>query len=305
MFWLWLVIGILICGILILTGKVYFLRRAAREIRQEFADRLTAETNTLIDISSRDREMRRLAEDINQELRILRGLRRRFQHGDMELKEAVTNISHDLRTPLTAICGYLEMLQQEEKSEQVARYLAIIEERTDVLRELTDELLRYSVTKSTAHRIELEAVVLNQVLEESIAAYYSVIAERGIVPEIVMPEEKISRILNKNALLRVFGNILSNAAKYSGGDLMIRLTEDGTALFSNHAAGLDELRAEQLFGRYFTVDNAQASTGLGLSIAKLLTEELGGEIGAEYRENVLTVRVSFARHEKSVLPDTP
>lgn len=291
--WLWILSAILAVTVLCLAGKIYFLRRAAREIAREFADRLTEETNTLIDISSRDREMRRLAADINRELRRLRAERQRFQEGDAGLKEAVTNISHDLRTPLTAVCGYLDLLDREEKSAQAERYLRIIRERVQTIRELTEEMLRYSVTKSTVCEIVPEEVVLNDVLEESIAAFYSVIAGRGITPEIEIPEKKIRRSLNRGALARVFGNVLSNAAKYSDGDLRIVLTEDGETRFSNHASGMDELRAEQLFGRYFTVDNAQTSTGLGLAIAKLLTEEMGGEIRAGYLEGVLSICVSF------------
>lgn len=291
--WLWAVIVILICIVAFLIGKLYFLRRAAREIVQGLEERLSLETNTLIDLSSRDREMRRLAETVNRELRALRDERHRFQQGDSGLKEAVTNISHDLRTPLTSICGYLELLEREEKSEAAERYLAIIRERTRTMRELTEELLRYSVAKSTHYEIERETIAVNDVLEDSIAACYGVIAGRGIQPEITMPEAKVLRSLNRKALLRVFGNVLDNAARYSDGDLKITLSEEGEILFANHASGLDGLRTEQLFGRFYTVDSAQTSTGLGLAIAKLLTEEMGGRIGAEYREGVLEIRLAF------------
>lgn len=283
---------VLFCSTVFLAGKLYFLRKAAHEIKQELAVRLEDDTNTLIDISSRDKCMRQLAVSINRELRALRTERHRFQQGDLELKEAVTNISHDLRTPLTAICGYLELLKKEEKSERAVQYLAIIEERTLALKELTEEFLRYSVTKSVLYEIPQETVVLNHVLEESIAAYYSVIAERGITPEISIPETKIVRSLSKTGLVRVFGNILSNAAKYSDGDLKITMSESGIITFSNHASALDELSAAQLFGRYFTVENTQISTGLGLSIAKLLTEQMGGQITAEYK-GILSIRLSF------------
>lgn len=291
--WLWCGIAILICAVLFLIGKVYFLRRAAREIHEGFKEHLAEETNTLIDISSRDEMMRQLASGLNDELRTLREERHRFQQGDLDLKEAVTNLSHDLRTPLTAIRGYLELLKKEELSEQAQRYLAIIEERTRTMGELTGELLRYSVSKSTVHELGREELALNDVLEDSIAAYYGVIVEHGIEPEIVLPEEKVVRSLNRNALARIFGNILSNAAKYSDGDLRIVLTDRGEITFSNHASGLDELKTGRLFGKFFTVDDAQASTGLGLSIAKLLTGELGGEISAEYRDGMLYIRVKF------------
>lgn len=109
-------LGILLLVIFALIVKVYFLHKSAKEIAEAFRDRLTTDTNTLIAISSRDPYIRHLASEINKELRLLRKERHRYQQGDLELKEAVTNISHDLRTPLTAINGYLDLLEKEEKT---------------------------------------------------------------------------------------------------------------------------------------------------------------------------------------------
>ena len=120
--WLWVSIGILIAIIIALLVKIHILQKSVKEIEIAFADRLVTDTNVLIDISSGDKNVRRLANTINGQLRKLRTERRRFQQGDLELKNAVTNISHDLRTPLTALSGYLELLEQEEKSESVNRY---------------------------------------------------------------------------------------------------------------------------------------------------------------------------------------
>ena len=130
-FWLCAVIGILIIIILLLTVKVFLLQKSTDEIREEFALRLTADTNTLIAISSRDSHMRKLAKEINIELNKLKKDRHRFQQGDLELKDAVTNISHDLRTPLTAIFGYLDLLEKEKNTGEARRYIRIIRERTD------------------------------------------------------------------------------------------------------------------------------------------------------------------------------
>ena len=112
--------------------KDYFYRKSIDEIHTEFQERLSSDTNTLIDISSSDPHLRKLASEINIQLRLLRKERHRYQQGDLELKEAITNISHDLRTPLTAINGYLDLLEREEKSETVHCYLSQIQNRTDV-----------------------------------------------------------------------------------------------------------------------------------------------------------------------------
>ena len=111
-----IILGVLLLMAVILAAKVYFLHRSAEEIAKAFHDIRTSDTNTLISVSSRDPYMRRLAADINLELRLLRKERRRCQQGDLELKEAVAGLSHDLRTPLTALIGYLDLLEQEEKA---------------------------------------------------------------------------------------------------------------------------------------------------------------------------------------------
>ena len=270
---LWVTVGVLIVVIIMvflaviaaLLIKIYVMKKSAREIEAAFADRLITDTNVLIDISSRDRDLRHLANSMNVQLRRFRAERRRFQQGDLELKDAVTNISHDLRTPLTAICGYLELLEQEEKSEAVDRYIGIIKERTEVLTQLSEELFRYSVITSTKDRMNKE-----------------------------MPGKKVVRMLDCSALSRVFSNLISNVVKYGGGDLKVVLSEDGEIVFSNRASGLDEVQAGRLFDRFYTVEAARRSTGLGLAISKTLVEEMDGRITAKYEGGRLSICISFS-----------
>ena len=287
-----IIIGILLLIIFALSAKVYFLRRSAQEIAEAFRDRLAADTNTLIDISTRDPYMRKLAADINVQLRMLRQQRHKYLSGDRELKEAVTNISHDLRTPLTAICGYLDLLEREEKSEDIARYLSLIENRVEAMKQLTEELFRYSVILSTGELV-LETVCVNGVLEESIAAFYGALTSRGIRPDIRITENRIERQLNREALGRVFSNILNNALKYSDGDLEIFLHDDGEIIFSNTASRLNEVQVGKLFDRFFTVEAARNSNGLGLAISKTLVEQMGGSISAELTNNKLIIYIRF------------
>ena len=284
------IIGILLLIIFVLLAKVYFLRKSAQEIRDAFRDRLTADTNTLIDISTRDPYMRQLAADINMQLRLLRKQRHKYLTGDRELKEAVTNISHDLRTPLTAICGYLDLLDKEDKSENTSRYLSLIGNRVDAMKQLTEELFRYSVILSTGELV-LESVCVNGVLEESIAAFYGVLTNRGIQPEIHITENRIERQLNREALGRVFSNILNNALKYSDGDLEVFLHDDGEIIFSNTASRLNEVQVGKLFDRFFTVEAARNSNGLGLAISKTLIEQMGGDISANMLGNKLQLMI--------------
>lgn len=294
--WLWTVIGIMAVIMIALLVKIHILQKAAEEIETAFADRLITDTNTLIDISSNDRYMRNLANAINKDLRKLRAERRRFCQGDRELKNAVTNISHDLRTPLTAICGYLDLLEQEEKSEAVERYIEVIRNRTEVLTQLTEELFRYSVIAAGENDGDKERVSVGAVLEESIAAFYGALCEKHITPTIRMPKEKIIRTLDCFALERVFSNLLNNAMKYSDGDLDITLSETGAITFANTAFGLNEVQVGRLFDRFYTVEAARKSTGLGLAIARTLIEQMNGTISAKYENNRLVICI--------LLPDT-
>lgn len=290
----WLLIVLLVCCALALSAKLILLRRDLRVLAADLHDHLHTDSNTLLTSDSRDPALRAVAATLNDELSELRRQRLGYENGDRELKQAVTNISHDLRTPLTAINGYLDLLESEEKSAAAARYLALIENRTDAMTRLTEELFRYSVILAEEEPLTREPVVLNDALAESLASFYGALSSRGITPQIEICDARVTRLLDKDALARVLANILNNALKYSDSDLIVQLDEDGTLQFSNHAAALDEVTTAQLFDRFFTVENARHSTGLGLSIAKSLTEQMHGEISAAYSDGLLTITLRFS-----------
>ena len=192
-------------ALLIATIKIIMLKNGMDEICREFKWILDEDTNVQITISTSDKTARNLAETINQELSQLRKLKQQYASGDRELKEAVINISHDLRTPLTAINGYLDLLEREKK-----------------------------VKKS------------------------------------------------KNRFL-----------KYSDGDLIVSMNEEGNITFSNMAKSLSTVEVGRLFDRFYTVEVSRNSTGLGLSIAKVLTERMCGKICADYQGERLYVTLDF------------
>ena len=140
-----------------------------------------------------------------------------------------------------------------------------------------------------------EDVIVNSVLEESVSAYYAALKSRGIIPVITLPEYKVQRSLDRGALSRIFGNIIGNAIKYSDGDLEITLSETGEIDFTNSASQLDEIQVGRLFDRFYTVEAAKKSTGLGLSIAKALTEQMNGTISARYDNGKLDIHIAFAQ----------
>lgn len=290
----WILCSVLSAIVLILFLKIYILKANMAEIRAELADWLNTDTNTLISISSNDRHIRLLVSDLNNQLRLLRKQRRQYLNGDRELKDAITNISHDLRTPLTALCGYIDLLENEEKNENVTRYIMAIQNRAEVLKQLTEELFRYSIIISTQEPMQFESLCVNGILEESLASFYVALTKCGITPQIDITEKKVMRVLNRTALLRVFSNILNNAVKYSDGDLKVELFETGEIIFSNTARNLNDVQVGKLFNRFFSVETARNSTGLGLAIAKTLVEQMRGTITAQYQDGVLSICLGFS-----------
>ena len=285
--------ALLLIIIAALCLKIYLLKCSARDIAKGFADKTCSDSNTLIDISSRDRDMRRLACVINDQLAALRRERLHFSRGNTELKNAVTNISHDLRTPLTAVCGYLDLLKTTDEPSETARYLDIIRERTAAMKQLTEELFSYSLILSEDTEAKIEEVFVNRLLAESITAFYPALTERGIDPVIELTDKRIVRNVDPSDLSRVFSNIISNAVRHGGGDLKITLSETGEAVFSNKTDDLTAVQVQRLFDRFYTVEAACGSTGLGLSIARTLTERMGGSIRAELEDGVLSIIVDL------------
>lgn len=286
----WILCGVLSAALIILVIKLALIRKSVDEICDELSKIISEDTNRRLTVSSSDRHIRRLAADLSVQLQELKKAERRYKNGDRELKEAITNISHDLRTPLTAISGYAELLQNEPMSDDAGRYAAYIRERREALKTLTDELFRYSVITAKAE-LKFEETDVRAVLQDCLLGFYGAFKATGIEPLIRIPEKSVMRHTDKTALYRVLENIINNAVKYSDGDLNVTMTEDGEITFSNKSEALSPVLVARLFDRFFTLDTARASTGLGLSIAKHLTEQMNGKITAAYSDGSVYITV--------------
>ena len=287
--WLYVIFGILllICTILIL--KIYSIKKSIKEIQKSVENILNTDTNNLILIS--DASVKELAIFLNKELKEMRKQKLQYEYGNQELKRNITNVSHDLRTPLTAIKGYIELLKEESLTQNSRKYISVINRKTEELTELTEQLFDFAKILDTDMVLTKEKCYLNELLEEVLASYYPIFKEKDIVPEVLICKEKVEKELNKASMIRVFENIFSNVVKYSNGNFKVELKNDGEIIFSNKATSLDATTVQKIFDRYFSVENAKESTGIGLSIAKQLVELNGGSISADYVKNVLVIEV--------------
>lgn len=285
---------IVIC--IALTIKLYFMKKSVKEIEAGLKNILKFDTNNLITISSSEKNIKKLATSLNIELKTIRKQKLQYENGNQELKKLVTNISHDLRTPLTAIKGYIDLIEKDKLSKNQEKYLNIIQKKTDELTELTEQLFDFSKTIDNNIKISKEKCNINEILEEVLASYYVIFKEKGIEPQISMCSENVYKKLNKASIIRIFENILSNISKYCVNNFKVELKDDGTIIFANKVKDglLDATTVQKIFDRYFTVENAKKSTGIGLSIAKELVELNDGSISANFTKDTLIIEIKFA-----------
>lgn len=289
---MWIAVSIALAAVCAgLTVKIALMKRAMRQIADEFGARMRDESDTSVGSPDRDKDLCRLVDVLNRELHTMRATERACGKSLTDLNRAVANLSHDLRTPLTAIGGYLTLLSETDDPAEREQYLKVLGERTAVMRQLTEELLQYSVIVSDDHTQDTEELSINTVLAESIAGAYPMLTERGIAPEVTLPDTPVIRKANRTELSRMFANLLTNAVRYSDGDLSVTLAVNGDVTFANAASGLDPVLAGQLFDRFFTVETGAKGVGLGLSIVRTLAERMGGSAEAKYTDGRLEVTV--------------
>lgn len=290
--WFYLFLTTLVLSIF-LGLKILIMKNEIKNIGKSLANIIKTDTNNLITISTNDTHLKQLANLLNNSLKELRKLELEYKNGNIELKSSITNISHDLRTPLTAIRGYLDLLDKNNLTDKQINYLQIIDSKVKDLTELTEQLFDFSKTLDIQNELKKEKVCINDILEEALASFYSLFKKHGITPNIAICKEKVVRLLNENMLKRIFENIISNALKYSKTDFKVIMYSNGLIEFSNKTDKLDQVSLKKLFCRYYTVSNAKKSNGIGLSIAKQLVDLSNGKIDAEYKNNNLIIKVKF------------
>jgi len=279
--------ALLLLVALALLYKVVLLRRAMKEIREQVQDRIDGETSASIRLTTSDREARELANSLDRSLTDLNEERQKLIQGDRNLRKNITAISHDIRTPLTAIHSYANLLEGDASEEERAEYIHRIKERTDELREMTGDLFKYSVSQDPQYQSQLsvEELDLKRVIEDTLLSFYKEFESRGIVPEAVFPDQPVVIRYNRKTAIRIFDNLFSNASKYAEGTLRVTLGQDGTVITENYASQLTPVLVSKMFDKYFTVNDGKNSTGIGLSIARELVTENGGTIQAELQND--------------------
>ena len=288
----WLAAAAALAGLFLLKRNVREAGNALRKLRE-------ADTDQRLRLESPDRDAELLLVEINGLLADKQAGNIAHEQRERELRQEIANISHDLRTPLTSVRGYLQLLRDgrctEEEREE---YLSIIENRTQALQMLITGFYDLSRLEAGGYTFVMEPVRLDQVLTELAAAFYSDFLTAGMEPSLELEEKLPPVVADRPAVVRIYTNLLQNALRHGRGLLRISARREGEEVvtrFSNTASGLLPGDVEHLFDRFFTADKMRTghNTGLGLAIVRGLSGQMGAQTQAGLRGTELTITVRW------------
>lgn len=289
---------ILMIGWMALLFLFCLQRLEIRSIEKQLEAILTQDTNELV--HAENGSLSKLIGRINELLKETRQSRTNYRSKSRRLEQMMTNISHDLRTPMTSAMGYLNLVLHSDLSEaDKEKGIRIVEQRLIRLEELIDSFFEFSKMISGDRRPKTEPVNLTEVLQESMANYFDDFCgqEREVIFRCDWPKLMIES--NRNMLMRVFDNLVGNAYKHGTGNLVVTVAQaEGICLTFENELHVQELDTDAIFDEFYTTDmsRTKGNTGLGLAIAKQFTQLLGGTISAEHNGNIFCVKMEFQRY---------
>ena len=289
---LYSVIVVLSILVITLVLRVVTTNIEIRNIIRDLEDITEKDTNILLTTSSGDKSIKSLVDSLNKELKKLLSIKREYSKGVFDVKKSAENIAHDIRTPLTVIKGYVDLLEEEDLSEEGKKCLEIIKGRKRYMKEMTDELF-LSLSMKSRGVLSLSDIDAKSVLEEALVSFYNEFKKKGMTPSIITPNDKVILKADSKALYRVYSNIISNALKYGEGEFNVQMDEKGNITFSNYAPNMDSVEANKLLDRYYTISDAKASSGIGLSISNEILQEMGGELKVRLDNKRLYISIIY------------
>ncbi len=308
-----LLIIVLFIALLFITTKYILYRRQVKAICRQLRFMENDMTNHKLRTDLTDKEIVELAGLINDMCEEHNKKEVALLNKDKRLKETLTSVSHDIRTPLTSLKGYFELLMSEEDVEKKLQYAGVMSERMDNLSDLLDELFTYTKLQNQDYKLEMEEHDMTKLVLETIFSFYEIFKQRGYEPALDIDEKSYKIMCSNVAVKRVISNVIKNALVHGMGDIKIAYgvvagdsdsnlmpgKNKSCLLFSceNSLAHPENMDVSQVFERFYKADKSrnEKSTGLGLAIAKEMVERMGGSIEAGLRGNKFIIKIYFTQ----------
>jgi len=278
-----------------LLTRLFYLKKELKKIGKQLQAYNKQRTNKKIDMALLDENIENLGVEINQLIDLHVREKRERIRVENELKQTIANMSHDLRTPLTSILGYIQMAESDEIPETERKeYISIAKKRAIRLEALLTDFFELSVIESTDYLLRSEKINIKNLAIDTLMSFFDRFNEKDIKPTIHILENNLYVNSDKSAITRVIENLISNSLKHSDGNIMISLEEkDSRArlIVKNDAHSLTEKEVDRMFNRFYMADKSRTgkNTGLGLSIVKSLMDKMNGTITGHLHDGKLSI----------------
>lgn len=282
------------------STRFFLLSRSINNVTKDFKYiSKNVNSNRKLKLNYPEKHLEQLLLEINKYLEDTQIYKQKYIKREEEIRKEIENISHDLRTPLTSIRGYLELIKDEDiPDKEKKEYIYIIEKRAKVLQNLIQDFYDLSRLENNDYNFSMEIIDINKELKEQILMFYNDFDKKNIDVDIKLKETPILVYLDKNAIERVFHNLIQNATKYSKSKFCMLLnSKNGEIIiaFKNDVQDMNRQDLDLLFNRFYMKDSSRSkdSSGLGLTITKFLIESMNGKIDIELDNEWITFRIKF------------
>lgn len=307
---IWKILTAVLAIIVIIMAAVLLkIRAQLRDINDQLDFLYENDTNMLIGTDTNLIYLGQFKQRVNRFVEQWHKKRAEAAKKEQMISDTYTNLSHDIRTPLTSLDGYFQLLKDEKDEKLQAHYIGIIQERITSLKDMLEELFMFTKLKNDTFKLEMDKCCVSRLLKQTVFSYYDEWKMRGIEPVVDICDEQIFILANTQALKRVFQNVIKNGLVHGKSDIEIKLytIESGknagsdrenkvvNIVVSNTIDDPENIDTSQVFERFYKADEARSvtSSGLGLSIAKELVERMGGKIHAQIEDNRFCINISY------------
>lgn len=289
---------LLLIIIFILVFLLWYFRKQIRNISSQLTFLREHDSYMLITSETNLGGIGQLKDNINELLKQNRHQNQQSMEKEKQIAQTYTNLSHDIRTPLTSLDGYFQLLQESKNDDDKERYIGIIKERIDSLNDMLEELFTFTKLKNDSYKLELSQCNINSILIQTVLSYYQDWTERDISPSLEITDKPLYIEGNPQALRRVIQNIMKNVLEHGHEEIRIQLNDVEEKVIlkvSNRVLNPDEIDVNRVFERFYKADEARGktSTGLGLSIAYELVKRMNGDIQVELDGDMFSIITAF------------
>lgn len=288
--------------IVIIAALIAFIclrKSEVRSIKGQLYERMLGNEKP-VDVSFIDKDLTDLASEINEIITYSKEQNLKLQKREQQLKEAISNISHDLRTPLTSIIGHLQLLQKTDLEPEQRQFVDTVLARSGDLHNLINDFYDITIWEIKDTIPNLKRINLDNILANTVIAYTDLFEKKAITPYILFLDEPTFIIADEAMLQRIVDNLITNAINHGTDELKISIkkTDCVSITFENIVQDGQEIDTDRLFDKFYTADlsRSHSGTGLGLYIVKLLMEKMGGSANAIYTDRSLRIIISLNRY---------